>query len=109
MLNIYLLLNTDKISESNYNSLLQSLLSQSLTDNKGKSSVNVSNIDENKNKLINSICEEKEHEISKIPVRYKNDIIYPNKINDEDDPSISKFDYIQDNSMCKDWDNIINN
>jgi hypothetical protein len=109
MLNIYLLLNTDKLSESNYNSLLQSLITQSLTDTKRKSSINLTNIDEHKNKLINSISEEKAHEISMIPERYKKDIIYPKKIKDECDKSISKFEYLQDNSMTKDWDNIINN
>jgi hypothetical protein len=44
-----------------------------------------------------------------IPERYKKDIIYPKKIKDECDRSISKFEYLQDNSMSKDWDNIINN
>ena len=106
MLNIYLMLNTDKLTPSNYNSLLQNVISQQLSSNKRKSSININNsqYDEHKNKLANSIYEDKEHEISQIPVKYKNDIIYPHKIKDECDRSMSKI--LHDNSMSKDWDNL---
>ncbi len=101
------MLNTDQLSESNYNSLLQKLIIQSLnTKKKTDININNSNSDEHKNRFINNISEEKEHEISAIPIKFKNDIVYPHKIKDACDRSINKFDYIQDNSMSKDWDNI---
>jgi hypothetical protein len=105
MLNIYLLLNTEKLSPSNYNSLLQNLISQKLNTNKRKSSINInnSNYEEHRSKLASSIYEEKDYEINQIPVKYKNDIIYPHKIKNECDRSMSK---ILDNSISKDWDNL---
>jgi hypothetical protein len=93
------MLNTDKLSESNYNSLLQNLINQSLNSKK-KPEINS---DEHRSKLIGHISEEKEHQI---PVKLKNDIVYPHKIKDECDRSINRFEFIQDNSMSKEWDNI---
>jgi hypothetical protein len=106
LVNVYISLSNDTVSETNYNSLLRDIITQNLI--KGDESTKASSEDRlnmlNKMNKFHSFLEEMEADKNALPKKQQNNLICPSKLKTSYE-KIQRYEYSEE-ANSKEWDNI---